>query len=165
MWYVFRRASVKLARLIVLIFLCSVLRAFCQGIDSYSQSDGPLIVDENSHIVVTEYEAWFGPNAVTFQSSAAMPLLQSADMQSLGGGYDSSDPSVIKQHVAWMESLGIDAVIGDLTNNVSCIFDSEQFVEKYIPNCTPSFRAYNQNIRDNTAICFPRGPAWARRSS
>ena len=45
------------------------------------QSVGPLVVDENSHVVVMEYEAWFGPNAVTFQGSAAMPLLQSADMK------------------------------------------------------------------------------------
>src|SRR5580700_6481212 len=73
----------------------------------------------NSHIVVMEYEAWFGPHAVTFQSSFAMPLLRSADMQSVGGGYDSADPAVIKQHVAWMEYMGIDAVTIDLTNNVS----------------------------------------------
>src|SRR5580700_6567930 len=80
----------------------------------------------NSHIVVMEYEAWFGPHAVTFQSSSAMPLLQSADMQSVGGGCDSADPAVIKQHVAWMEYMGIDAVTIDLTNNVSCIFNSER---------------------------------------
>src|SRR5579862_3002612 len=53
-----------------------------------SQSVGHLVVDENSHVVVMEYEAWFGPNAVTFQGSAAMPLLQSADMKKVGGGYD-----------------------------------------------------------------------------
>jgi hypothetical protein len=57
-----------------------------------------------------EYEAWFGPNAVTFQGSSAMPLLESADMQPVGGGYDSADPAVIAQHVAWMEYMGIDAV-------------------------------------------------------
>ncbi|MGA9964880.1 MAG: hypothetical protein WBQ10_06730 [Terriglobales bacterium] len=45
-----------------------------------SQPSCPLVVDENSHVVVMEYEAWFGPKAVTFQGSAAMPLLQSADM-------------------------------------------------------------------------------------
>jgi hypothetical protein len=39
-----------------------------------SDSAGPLVVDENSHVVVMEYEAWFGPNAVTFQGSAATPL-------------------------------------------------------------------------------------------
>jgi len=105
-----------------------------------------------------EYEAWFGPKAVTFQGSSAMPLLQSADMQAVGGGYDSADPAVIKQHVAWLEYMGIDAAITDLTNNVSCIFNSEWFVRKYVPNCTPSFRTYNQNIRDNTGNLYP---AWS----
>ena len=46
----------------------------------------PLVVDETSHVVVMEYEAWFGPNAVTFQGAAAMPILQSADMIPVGGG-------------------------------------------------------------------------------
>ena len=46
-----------------------------------SQSAGALVVGENSHVVVMEYEAWFGPKAVTFQGSSAMPLLQSADMK------------------------------------------------------------------------------------
>ena len=105
-----------------------------------------------------EYEAWFGPKAVTFQGSSAMPLLQSPDMQALGGGYDSADPAVIKQHVAWLEYMGIDAAITDLTNNVSCIFNSEWFVKKYVPNCTPSFRTYNRNIRDNTGNLYP---AWS----
>src|SRR5271163_3488403 len=63
------------------------------------RADGPLIVNSQSHVVVLEYEAWFGPNAVTFQGAAAKPLLQSADMQAVGGGYDSDDPAVIKQHV------------------------------------------------------------------
>lgn len=126
---------------------------------SSSAFAGPLIVDANSHIVVMEYEAWFGPKAVAFQGTAAMPLLQSSDMQSVGGGYDSSDPAVIQRHVSQFEQLGIDAAIADLTNNVSCIFDSEWFVRRYVRNCTPLFRAYNQNIRDNTGNLFP---AWTK---
>jgi hypothetical protein len=106
-----------------------------------------------------EYEAWFGPIAATFQGTAAKPLLQSADMQSVGGGYDSADPAVIRQHVAWMEDLGVDAAIADLTNNVSCIFDSEWFVRRYVRNCTPQFRISNQTIRDNTGNLFP---AWTK---
>jgi hypothetical protein len=125
---------------------------------SVSTATGPLIVDGSSRVVVMEYEAWFGPNAVTFQSSAAMPLLQSADMQSVGGGYDSADPDVIAHHVVAFEYMGIDAAIADLTNNVSCIFDSEWFVKKYVPNCTPSFRVYNQSIRDNTGNLYT---AWS----
>ena len=123
-----------------------------------ASSSGPLVVDRNSRVVVMEYEAWFGPKAVTFQGSSAMPLLQSADMQAVGGGYDSADPAVIKQHVAWLEYMGMDAAITDLTNNVSCIFNSEWFVRKYVPNCTPSFRSYNQNIRDNTGNLYS---AWS----
>ena len=68
-----------------------------------------------------EYEAWFHQKAVTFQGFPAMPFLQSADMQAVGGGYDSADPAVIKKHVAWLESLGVDAVIANTTNDVSCI--------------------------------------------
>lgn len=106
-----------------------------------------------------EYEAWFGPNAVTFQGAAAMPLLQSADMQPVGGGYDSADPHVIRQHVAWMELMGIDAAISDLTNNVSCIFDTPWFAEKYLPYCTSAFRSSMQTIRDNTGSLYP---AWTK---
>lgn len=86
---------------------------------------GPLIVDENSRLVVMEYENWFGPKAVTFQGTAAMPFLQSADMRPVGGGYDSADPHVIQQHVEWFEYLGIDAALIEVTNNVSCIFNTE----------------------------------------
>ena len=124
-----------------------------------AEANLPLIVDKNSHVVVMEYEAWFGPNAVTFQSSAAMPLLQSADMRSVGGGYDSADPAVIRQHVTQMEELGVDAAISEVTNNVSCIFNSVWFVKKYVPNCTPSFRRYNQTIRNNTGNLYP---AWTQ---
>jgi hypothetical protein len=118
----------------------------------------PLVVNENSHILVLEYEAWFGPNAVTFQPSAAKPFLQSADMQSVGGGYDSADPAVIQQHVAWIEDMGFDAAISDLTNNVSCIFNSAWFIQKYLPNCTQAARLQNQSIRNNTGNLFP---AWS----
>ena len=147
-----RALAMNTGSLALAVFLaCSLAAASSQT------PAGPLIVDSNSHIVALEYEAWFGPNAVTFQGTAAMPLLQSADMQPVGGGYDSADPIVIAQHVSWMEYMGIDAAISDLTNNVSCIFNSEQFVRKFVPNCTPAFRFYNQTIRDNTGNLYP---AW-----
>ncbi len=140
-----KRVSVTLA-----VFLASSLAA--------ALPIGPLVVDGSSRVIVMEYEAWFGPHAVTFQGFSAIPLLQSADMQALGGGYDSADPAVIKQHVAWLEYMGVDAAISEVTNNVSCIFNSEWFVKKYVPNCTPSFRAYNQIIRNNTGNLYP---AWS----
>ncbi len=128
------------------------------GAPPSTTANGPLIVNANSHVIVMEYEAWFGPKAVTFQGSSAMPLLQSPDMQAVGGGYDSADPAVIRQHVAWLESMEVDAAISEVTNNVSCIFNGEWFARKYLPNCTPSFRAYNQKIRDNTGNLYP---AWS----
>lgn len=143
-----------LVRLFTLATLLCYHSAFGQA---QTRSSGPLVVGPDSHIVVMEYEAWFGPNAVTFQGTAAQPLLQSADMQAVGGGYDSADPAVIGQHVAWMEGMGMDAALVDLTNNVSCIFNSEWFAKKYLPYCTPPFRVLNQNIRDNTGNLFP---AW-----
>jgi hypothetical protein len=157
------RANRKLAAWSIGPALVFVLIAFAPVLASSAESstsgapDAPLVVDRHSHVVVIEYEAWFGPHAVTFQDTAAKPKLQSADMRQQGGGYDSADPAIIKRHVAWMEHLGVDAAIGDLTNNVSCIFNSEWFARKYVANCTPSFRIYNQNIRDNTGNLFP---AW-----
>src|SRR3984957_7231469 len=136
----------------------AVFAAVAFGSAETARAAGPLIVTQNSRVVVMEYEAWLGPHAANFQGSAAMPLLQSADMQPVGGGYDSADPAIIRQHVAWLESLGVDAAISDLTNNVSCIFNSEWFVKKYVPDCSPSFRANNQNIRDNTGNLYP---AWS----
>jgi hypothetical protein len=124
--------------------------------------DGPLVVTADSRIVVLEYEAWFGPNAVTFQNSAAIPLLQSRDMQAVGGGYDSADPAVIKQHVIWMEQMGVNAAVADLSNDVSCIFNSKWFVEKYLENAPGDCRAFQadyQNIRSNTGNLYS---AWAK---
>jgi hypothetical protein len=125
-----------------------------------ARADGPLVVDAKSHVVVMEYEAWWGPKALTFQGTAAKPLLQSKDMKPLGGGYDSADPTVIRQHVEWLEYVGVDAAIAEVTNNVSCIFNSEWFVKKYLGDrCPPLQRSQNQKIRDNTGNLYP---AWAK---
>lgn len=118
-------------------------------------ADAPLIVDEHSHVVILEYEAWFGPNAVTFQLAEAMPLLQSADMQSLGGGYDSADPHVIRQHVQWMQFMGVDAASIDVTNNVGCIFSSGPVSTKFCNPANELFREQNRNILLNTANLYP----------
>ena len=138
-----------------LLLLCGA--ALCAA--SSDDPSSPLVVDGDSHIVVMEYEAWFGPHAVTFQGTAALPLLQSSDMRSVGGGYDSADPAVIKQHIDWLEYMGVDAAISEVTNSVSCIFNSEWFARKYLPDCSPSFRVDNQNIRNNTGNLYP---AWTK---
>jgi hypothetical protein len=137
------------------VVLVSFVSSLCAAQTGSRLPEGPLVVDEKSHVVVMEYENWFGPNAVTFQGTVAKPLLQSADMKDFGGGYDSADPAVIKTHLAWFEYMGVDAALIDLTNAVSCIFDSETFATKHIAGCTPSFRSSMQTIRDNTGNTYP----------
>jgi hypothetical protein len=140
-------------------FILCTFTPLSQAAAAPSGANRPLVVDDHGHVVIMEYEAWFGPNAVTFQGTAAKPLLQSADMQAVGGGYDSADPAVIRQHVAWLERIGIDAALIEVTNNVACIFNSEWFIKQYLPNCTPAFRVQNHTIRDNTGNLYP---AWLK---
>jgi hypothetical protein len=118
----------------------------------------PLIAGEGGHLVVLEYEAWFGPDAVTFQNAEAMPVLQSPDMQRVGGGYDSLDPHVIAQHVMWMEYMGVDAVTIDLTNNVGCIFSTGPVSRTFCDPATEQFREQNRNIRKRVGNLYP---AWS----
>jgi hypothetical protein len=113
-------------------------------------------------LVVLEYEAWFGPRAVTFQQAEAMPILQSADMQTFGGGYDSTDPHVIAQHLKWMQYMGIDAATIDLTNNVGCIFSTGPPSPKFCNPVNAQFREMNRVIRDNTGNLYP---AWTKLQS
>jgi hypothetical protein len=129
----------------------------------------PLAVDGTSHVVVMEYEAWFGPKAVGFppRGQSPRPLLHSADMEPFGGGYDSADPAVIANHAALLTSMGADAAIVELTNNVSCIFDTgpDGLDPAQLNPCgqntaqlNHSFQLSNQQIRDNDANMYA---AWS----
>ncbi len=121
----------------------------------------PPPVTANS-IVVLEYEAWFGPHAATFEGAEAMPILQSKDMQTIGGGYDSTDPHVIAQHLKWMEYMGVDAATADVSNNVGCIFSTGPPSPKFCRPASESFRYSNRVIRDNTGNLYP---AWSKLRS
>jgi len=117
----------------------------------------PLNVNDASHVVVMEYEAWFGRRTGVAPQSNVTTCLQSTDMQQLGGGYDSADPAAIAQHIKWLEQMGIDAVTLDLTNNVSCIFDGDNrnIIDHVCPN--HQFRHRQLAIRDNVGNLYP---AW-----
>lgn len=108
-----------------------------------------LTVDRASRIVLIEYEAWFGPKTGVYPQRAVTTCLQSSDMQSGGGGYDSTSPAVIAQHAVWLQQMGIDAATVDLTNNVSCVYDGDNpgIIRQVCP--APAFRRSNQQIRDN----------------
>ena len=97
-----------------------------------------------------EYEAWFGPEAVTFQGTAAKPFLQSKDMKEVGGGYDSADPAVIRQQAVSLKAMGMDAALIEVTNERDCIFNSVEFLKRYSIDCTPEFRLSNRIILQNT---------------
>ena len=129
-----------------------------------STSTTPAVkpVPAANSLVVLEYEAWFGPHAASFQQAEAMPILQSKDMQSIGGGYDSADPLVIAQHLKWMQYMGVDAASIDLTNNVGCIFSTGRPSPKFCNPVNPQFRNMNRVIRDNTGNLYP---AWSKLGS
>lgn len=120
---------------------------------------GPLTVQPGDPAVVMEYEAWFGPHAISFYgNSEASPLLQTEDME-VGGcteecGYDSENPHVIRRHISWLEYLGIDAVTLDDTNDVACIYDSKEFAEKHhLPGCS-QWKSYWVHIGTNNAHLY-----------
>jgi hypothetical protein len=141
-------------------FLLSL--AACSGTAPVVERSGavfgaPLVVGPSDHVVVLEYEAWFGPKAENFSDAEAMPLLQSADMKPFGGGYDSADPHVIKQHVDWMRYMGVDAAMVDLSNNVGCIFSTGPPSPRYCVAASRAFRANNRAILANDAKLYP---AW-----
>jgi hypothetical protein len=138
------------------INICSATPLSSRAPTAGGIATAPLIVDDTSHVVVMEYEAWFGPKAVNFQPDVTL-CLRSRDMKPVGGGYDSADPTVIAQHVKWLSRMGVDAVTADLTNNVSCIFDGDNpaIIKSACPD--PQFRAQQLSIRDNTGNLYP---AW-----
>ncbi len=94
---------------------------------SLSTASQSLNVNENSRLIVMEYEGWFGPGA-QHVSSLYNPLLSSSSMTNSNGqntGYDSTDPAIIRQHIYWLEEMGVDAVTLDTSNGVSCAFGSD----------------------------------------
>ncbi len=59
--------------------------------------------------------SWSRPRPQRTQQSSAQDR---RGMRTNVGGYDSADPAVIRQHVAFLERMSIDAVTIDLTSNV-----------------------------------------------
>ena len=143
-----------------LLALLATMFASCSGASPIptAHEATPLVVGAGSHVIVLQYEAWFGPDAATFADAEAMPILQSADMRRVGGGYDSADPHVIAKHLEWMEYMGVDAASIDLTNNVGCIFSAGPVSPKFCNPASELFRRSNRIIRDHTGNLYP---AWS----
>src|SRR5260370_2469941 len=63
-------------------------------------SNGPLFVNEDSHVVVMEYEAWFGQNTVTFQTTLTNPLFHATDLQAIQEPTTNADQNRTSHHSA-----------------------------------------------------------------
>ncbi|HEY3674452.1 MAG TPA: hypothetical protein VGK84_00510 [Candidatus Tumulicola sp.] len=149
------------ARLAIVTFVATLSIAL-GACSSTLQVPAAKALPPSNSLVILEYEAWFAPRAATFQTAEAMPILQSKVMQPVGGGYDSTDPHVIAQHLKWMEYMGVDAVTADVSNNVGCIFSTGTPSAKFCNPASASFRESNRIIRDNTGNLYP---AWSKLRS
>lgn len=61
------------------------------------------------HLVGIEWEPWFTPLNVGWQTSPGQPVV---------GYYDSCNKDVIRQHAIWMAEAGINFILVDWTNNL-----------------------------------------------
>ena len=61
------------------------------------------------HLVGIEYEPWFTPMMMRWQTAEAVPLI---------GRYNSFDPAVVRQHALWFDRMGINYILIDWTNNL-----------------------------------------------
>ena len=61
------------------------------------------------HLIGIEYEPWFTPLEMTWNTAEAIPLL---------GKYDSANSSVIRQQALWLDTIGINYILVDWTGNV-----------------------------------------------
>jgi hypothetical protein len=137
-----------------------------------SSAQAPLIVDRNSKVIVMEYEAWFTPKhpmgAVPHHYE---PALTTADMIAKGQpGYDSQDPLIIKQHIAWLSALGVNAIIAEQTNGGPCDLNYSS-----VSNCVAFLQrkksplsvqpSYSETITSINQSTFNLYPEFARNGS
>ena len=75
------------------------------------------IITDPKHLVIMEYETWFGPGYAKWGKEEAVPIL---------GLYSSLDPRVLLQQNLWFDQMGINAVELDWTNNLTRRFPDAQ---------------------------------------
>ncbi len=75
------------------------------------------------HLVGMEYEPWFTPLNVTWNTAESIPLL---------GKYSSLNPAVIRQHALWLDQMGINYILIDWSNNL--------WGKTYFRQCPPNAR-------------------------
>lgn len=105
------------------------------------------IREDRNHLVIMEYETWFGPGYAQWGHEEATPLL---------GRYSSLDPRVLRQQALWFNELGINAVETDWTNNLTASFPSPQ-AKECIQATDELFRVY-ASMKQHPKILFLMGP-------
>ncbi len=68
-----------------------------------------------NHLVVMQWENWYGPTMYNWGTSHAVPLV---------GFYQTADEDVLRQHIIWMIEAGVDIIQCDMSNN---IWDAKQW--------------------------------------
>ncbi|MHB1462913.1 MAG: glycoside hydrolase family 71/99 protein [Armatimonadota bacterium] len=61
------------------------------------------------HLVIMQWENWYGPTMYNWQTSHAVPLV---------GFYQTADENVLRQHIIWMIEAGTDIIQCDMSNNI-----------------------------------------------
>lgn len=105
------------------------------------------IVEDPNHLVILEYETWFGPGYALWGHEEATPIL---------GHYSSLDPRILRQQALWFNELGINVVETDWTNNLG-----EPFPGRHAKQCILAtdelFRVYS-SMKQHPKILFLMGP-------
>jgi len=97
-----RKGSLRLAARLLLAILC--LAAGCGRSSPRPDSPPRRSVQRDRLLVGAHYHVWFPENRKQGYLRASLIPPQ----QPLLGHYDSSDPAVIEQHIAWCSQYGID---------------------------------------------------------
>lgn len=105
------------------------------------------IVDDPNHLVIMEYETWFGPGYAKWGKEEATPLL---------GLYSSLDPRILRQHALWFNEMGFNAVELDWTNNLTKPFP-DSAAKECIAATNLLFQVYSK-MAQHPKVLFLVGP-------
>ncbi len=112
------------------------------------------IIEDPDHLIVMEYETWFGPGYAQWGDEEATSVL---------GHYSSLDPRVLRQQALWFNEMGVNVVETDWTNNLAAPFPNAP-AKECIEATDKLFRVYS-TMRQHPKILFLMGPEHNRWDS
>jgi hypothetical protein len=105
------------------------------------------IVTDPKHLIIMEYETWFGPGYAQWGREEAVPIL---------GLYSSLNPWVLRQQNLWFDEMGINAVELDWTNNLTSRFPNRS--AKECIDATNTLMKVYQHMAQHPKFVFLVGP-------